>query len=58
MDRELNGATYIDEPVVTDGNIITGRSMAASIEFALAIITKLIDAETAAKVADAIVCER
>jgi 4-methyl-5(b-hydroxyethyl)-thiazole monophosphate biosynthesis len=58
MDRELNGATYVDEPVVTDGNIITGRSMAASIEFALAIITKLIDAETAAKVADAIVCER
>jgi transcriptional regulator GlxA family with amidase domain len=48
----------MDEPVVTDGNIITGRSMAASIEFALAIITKLIDAETAAKVADAIVCER
>lgn len=32
------GGTYIDQYVVTDGNIITARSAAASIDFAFAII--------------------
>lgn len=33
-----NGAIYLDEAVVVDENIITGRSVAAAKDFALAII--------------------
>ena len=40
MDEDFGG-TYIDEYVVTDGNIITARSAAASIDFAFAIINYL-----------------
>lgn len=35
------GGTYVDQYAVTDGNIITGRSAAAVIDFAFAIIEKL-----------------
>jgi 4-methyl-5(b-hydroxyethyl)-thiazole monophosphate biosynthesis len=35
------GGTYVDAYAVTDGNLITGRSAAASIEFAWAIMEKL-----------------
>lgn len=58
MDRELNGAEYVDKPDVCDGNKITGRSMASSIEFALEIVEFLLDKETADKVASGIVFER
>ena len=40
MDEDFGG-TYIDQYVVTDGNIITARSAAASIDFAFAIINYL-----------------
>lgn len=40
-DRILGGNLLKDKHVVLDGNIITGRAMALSIEFALAIIEKL-----------------
>lgn len=58
MDRELNGAEYVDKPAVRDENKITGRSMASSIEFALEIVEFLLDKETADKVANGIVFER
>lgn len=35
------GGTYIDQYVVVDGNLITARSAAASIDFGFAIINKL-----------------
>ena len=35
------GGTYLDQYVVTDGNIITARSAAASIDFGFAIINYL-----------------
>ena len=35
------GGTYVDQYTVTDGNLITGRSAAATIDFAFAIIEKL-----------------
>ena len=35
------GGTYIDQRVVVDGNLITARSAAASIDFAYEIIRKL-----------------
>ena len=40
MDEDFGG-TYIDKYVVTDGNMITARSAAASIDFAFAIINYL-----------------
>ena len=36
------GGTYIDKYVVVDGKLITGRSCAASIDFALAIVQKIL----------------
>lgn len=35
------GGEYVDKYVVVDGNLITGRSAAASIDFAFAILEKL-----------------
>ncbi|MCM1131758.1 MAG: DJ-1/PfpI family protein [Roseburia sp.] len=39
------GGSYIDKKVVVDGNLITARSAAASIEFAYEIIRKLAGTE-------------
>ena len=36
------GGSFIDESIVIDGNLITARSAAASIDFAYAIIEKLL----------------
>jgi 4-methyl-5(b-hydroxyethyl)-thiazole monophosphate biosynthesis len=58
MDKELNGALYEDKTVICDGNKITGRSMASSIEFALCIVEKLLDKATADSIAKGIVFER
>lgn len=41
FEDKLTGATVVEEPAVTDGNIITGRGMGAAIEFALAIVAYL-----------------
>lgn len=35
------GGTYLNDYTVTDGNLITGKSAAASIDFAFAIINKI-----------------
>lgn len=39
------GGTYVDKYVVTDGNLITAKSAAASIDFAYEIIRKLVGEE-------------
>ena len=39
------GGTYVDQYTVSDGNLITGRSAAASIVFAFAFMEKLIGKE-------------
>ena len=39
------GGTYVDQYTVSDGNLITGRSAAASIDFAFAFMEKLIGKE-------------
>lgn len=57
MDKELGGADYTDKKVVVDKNVITGRSLGAAIDFALAIITYLTDEDTSRKVAKGIVYE-
>lgn len=43
------GGTYHDDYAVTDGNIITAKSAAATLEFAFAIIEKLLGKEVADK---------
>jgi len=55
MEGDLIGAEVSYEKTVTDGNIITGRGLGAAIDFALAIITKLQNAELAAEIAKKIV---
>lgn len=46
MNEEFGG-TYIDAYTAVDGNLITGRSAAAVIDFAFALIEKLEDKEKA-----------
>ena len=41
IEPELTGATIIDEPTVTDGNIITGRGPGLVFDFGLAILNYL-----------------
>jgi len=41
---------YKDEPVVVDGNIITSQGPGTAMEFALAIVEKLIGKDTAGKI--------
>ncbi len=45
---------YVEEPVVVDGNVITGRGLGAAIDFGLALIELLIDKEKADAVSAAI----
>jgi 4-methyl-5(b-hydroxyethyl)-thiazole monophosphate biosynthesis len=44
------GGTYEDVYAVTDGNMVTGRSAAAAIDFAFAVIEKLLGKEKADEV--------
>ena len=52
------GGNFIDCFVVVDGNLITAKSAAASIEFAYAIIEKLAGKETLDKVKSNIFYEK
>jgi len=48
------GGTYLVEPVVVDGKLITSRGVATAPAFALSLIEKLAGAEKAAEVAKAV----
>lgn len=50
FEEKLTGATVINTGAVTDGNIITGKSMGSAVTFGLAIVEALIGKETADKV--------
>lgn len=47
-------ANYVEEPVVVDGNVITGRGLGAAIDFGLKLIELLVDKEKADAVSAAI----
>jgi len=49
-----HGSVWQDVRVAVDGNIITSRAAGTTGEFAIAIIEKLLDKETAKKIADAV----
>lgn len=53
----LVGAKVNYNPVNVDGNIVTSRGAGTSINFALAIIEKLVNKAVAQKVKDSIICE-
>ena len=55
---ELKGCIPTDEFVCRDGNIITARGMGVSLDFGLALLEAVRDAETAEKVRTAIQCRR
>ncbi|MCV2404094.1 DJ-1/PfpI family protein [Marinomonas sp. C2222] len=53
----LTGAEYIaDQPVVMDGNILTGQGPASAMVFALSILGNLKGYEVAQEVADGLLC--
>lgn len=55
FEKQLEGAEVLYQPVVKDGNIITGRGMGCSIPFALAVLEQLAGKEAAEKMAEKII---
>lgn len=55
FESHLEGAQVLQQPAVTDDNIITGRGMGAAIPFGLAILEKLQGSEAARQMAETIV---
>ena len=51
FEEYLDGATFTDERVVRDGNIITAKGMGCSAEFALCIVEALLGKEKADEIA-------
>ena len=54
MEEKAAGGVFCNERVVIDGNIITSRAAGTTGEFAIAIIEKLLNKETAKKIADTV----
>lgn len=50
FEDQLHGAEVLNQKTVTDGNIITAKGLGAAVEFAHAIITYLLNQETADQV--------
>ncbi|MDO5100513.1 MAG: DJ-1/PfpI family protein [Eubacteriales bacterium] len=57
-EADCPGATVTNKEVVKDGNLITGRAMAAAIAFALEVLTQMADEDRAVSVAQGIVYHR
>ncbi|EXF42743.1 putative intracellular protease/amidase [Pseudomonas sp. BAY1663] len=41
MSEHLGSATFVDQPVVVDGNCITSQGPATALEFALTLVEQL-----------------
>ena len=54
MEEKVTNGNWSQDSVVTDGNVITSRGAGTAGEFAIAIISKLIDENTAKKIADTV----
>lgn len=55
VQKEMSGYSYVLDRVATDGRVITSRGAGTAFEFALALIKRLVDDATAARVASDIV---
>ena len=55
MEKELKGATYVDKPVVEDGNIITSQGPGTAIEFALNILKRLTNEKNALEIKERLI---
>ncbi len=55
MENELAGAEFIAEKVVCDRNLITSRGAGTALDFALALVAKLVSAEKAEELRKGIV---
>jgi protein deglycase len=51
LEAKVEGATFSDDRVVVDGNLVTSRSAGTSGEFAWAIVRELLGADEAAELA-------
>jgi 4-methyl-5(b-hydroxyethyl)-thiazole monophosphate biosynthesis len=49
----LSGCTFVDQPVVVDGNCITSQGPATALDFALALVEQLVGSAVRRKVAKA-----
>lgn len=54
-EEQMGQAQMVDEPVITDGMVTTGRAAGAAVDFGLELIALLKDRQTAHKVSAAIV---
>ncbi len=54
FEEQLEGATYVMEPVVVSEHIITSRGMGTAIDFSLALIEKLLNKEKANEIGKSI----
>jgi protein deglycase len=53
-EKELTGATFVDQPVVRDRNIITSRGLGTAIAFGLELISFLVGEAEAKRIKDAV----
>lgn len=58
FEQYLEGAECLDEPVVVDGNIITGMGPGAAMVSALAIVEKLVGKEKVDELVEAMCVRR
>jgi len=56
MENELKNAVYVDEPVVEDGNILTSQGPGTAMEFALALLKRLMGEKKAIEVQEKLLC--
>ena len=57
FENELKGAVATSEKVTVDGNIVTGRGPGCSIDFALALVSKLKSEELSLSIRKAMQCD-
>ncbi|NLJ90640.1 MAG: DJ-1/PfpI family protein [Clostridiales bacterium] len=58
FEDKLEGATFVDSPVVKDDNVITSRGVGTAIDFALEIIKTLKDEKVADEIAKSIIYKK
>lgn len=57
FENELEGATYTGKKVTVDGNIVTGRGPGCSLDFALALVSKIKGEEEALNIRKTMQCD-